>query len=83
MRLLADGLKQKLALYAEEARFYEITQSEKLTLSREALDEEYALELAALQRREALGDQSLVGQTAPRRHDHRGDAPARRRDRRR
>lgn len=60
MRLLADGLKQKLALYAEEARDYEITQSEKLTLSRRALDEEYALELAALQRREALGEQSLA-----------------------
>ena len=60
MRLLADGLKQKLALYAEEARAYEITQSEKLTLSRQALDQEYALELAALQRREALGQQSLA-----------------------
>jgi hypothetical protein len=60
MKLLADGLKQKLALYAEEARVYEITQSEKLALSRQALDEEYALELAALQRREALGEQSLA-----------------------
>src|SRR5208337_3087336 len=60
MRLLADGLKQKLALYAEEARAYEITQSEKLRLSRQALDEEYALELAALQRRETLGEQSLA-----------------------
>ncbi|HZZ63834.1 MAG TPA: hypothetical protein VFE63_22165 [Roseiarcus sp.] len=60
MRLLADGLKQKLALYAEEARDYEITQTEKLTLSQWALDEEYALELAALQRREALGEQSLA-----------------------
>ncbi len=60
MRLLADGLKQKLALYAEEARDYEITQTEKVTLSRQALDAEYALELAALQRREALGEQSLA-----------------------
>ena len=60
MRLLADGLKQKLALYAEEARAYEITQSEKLRLSRQALDQEYALELAALQRRETLGEQSLA-----------------------
>ena len=60
MRLLADGLKQKLALYAEEARVYEITQSEKLALSRQALDEEYALELAALQRREAISEQSLA-----------------------
>ena len=60
MRLLADGLKQKLALYAEEARFYEISETEKVALSRKALDEEYALELAALQRREALGEQSLA-----------------------
>jgi len=60
LRLLADELKQKLALYAEEARFYEITQSGKLTLSRQALNEEYTLELAALQRREALGEQSLA-----------------------
>ena len=60
MRLLADGLKQKLALYAGKARAYEITQSEKLRLSRQALDQEYALELAALQRREALGQQSLA-----------------------
>lgn len=60
MKLLADGLKQKLTLYAEEARAYGITQGEKLTLSRQALDEEYALELAALGRREALGEQSLA-----------------------
>ena len=43
LRLLADGLKQKLALYAEETRAYQITQSEKLALSRQALNEEYAL----------------------------------------
>jgi hypothetical protein len=60
LRILADGLKQKLALYSEEARFYEITQGEKLALSRQALDEEYAAELAALQKREALGEQSLA-----------------------
>ncbi len=60
MRLLADGLKQKLALYAEEARAYEITQSEKLRLSLNALDEEYALELAAVRKREALGEQSIA-----------------------
>ena len=60
LRLLADGLKQKLALYAEEARAYQITQSEKLALSRQALNEEYALELAALQKSAALGEQSLA-----------------------
>jgi uncharacterized protein YecA (UPF0149 family) len=60
LRILEDALKQKLALYAEEARSYEITQSQKLALSQQALDQEYALELAALQRREALGEQSLA-----------------------
>jgi hypothetical protein len=60
MRLLADGTRQKLALYAEEARFYEISQAERVALSRKALDEEYQLDLAALQRREALGEQSLA-----------------------
>ncbi len=60
LRLLADGLKQKLALYAEEARGYEITQSEKLRLSSQAIDEEYASELGALQRQESLGEQSLA-----------------------
>src|SRR5271165_2607121 len=60
LRILADALKQKLALYAEEARFYEITQAEKLALSRRALDEEYSAELAALQQRAALGDQTLA-----------------------
>ncbi len=60
IRLLADGLKQKLALYAEEARGYEITQNEKLRLSRQALAEEYTLELAALQRQGTLDGQSLA-----------------------
>jgi hypothetical protein len=60
VRLLADGLKQKLALYAEEARFYGITQDQKLTLSRQAVDEEYAVELSVLQKQEALGEQSLA-----------------------
>jgi hypothetical protein len=60
LRILADATKQKLALYTEEARFYEISQSQKVALSQQALDQEYALELAALQRREALGEQSLA-----------------------
>ncbi len=60
LRILADATKQKLALYAEEARFYEISQSQKVALSQQALNQEYALELGALQRREALGGQSLA-----------------------
>src|SRR5579863_5463726 len=60
LKILADALKQKLALYAEEARFYQITQEQKLALSRQALAEDYSDELAALQKREALGAQTLA-----------------------
>ncbi len=60
LRLIEDGLKQKLALYAEEARAYAITQSQKLALSAQAINEAYALELGTLKEREALGDQSLA-----------------------
>jgi hypothetical protein len=60
LRILADATKQKLALYAEEARLFEITQQQKLALSQQALDGEYAAELAALQRESALGEQSLA-----------------------
>jgi hypothetical protein len=60
LRILADATKQKLALYSEEARFFEITQQQKLSLSQQALDAEYAAELAALQRQEGFGDQSLA-----------------------
>src|SRR3984885_13456117 len=60
LRILTDATKQKLALYSEEARFSEITQQQKLSLSQQALDAEYAAELAALQREAALGEQSLA-----------------------
>jgi uncharacterized protein YecA (UPF0149 family) len=60
VRVLADGLKQKLALYTQEARFYEITQQEKLALSQQAISQEYAAELGALQGQDALGEQSLA-----------------------
>jgi hypothetical protein len=60
LRLIEDGLQQKLALYAEEARSYAITQSEKVALSAKAVNEAYGLELGALSEREALGDQSLA-----------------------
>ena len=60
LRLVEDGLKQKLALYAEEARAYAITQSQKLALSAQAINEAYTLELGALKEREALNDRSLA-----------------------
>jgi hypothetical protein len=60
LRIQADATKQKLALYSEEARSFQITQQQKLSFSEQALDAEYAAELAALQRESALGDQSLA-----------------------
>jgi hypothetical protein len=53
-----DGLKQKLALYADEARQHQITQMQKVALSRAALDAEFAAQVAALQREEGLANQS-------------------------
>jgi len=60
IRLLSDGLRQKLSLYADEARRYEITQSERVALSQQAIDEEYAAEMTAVQRRAALGSDTLA-----------------------
>jgi len=60
IRLLSDGLKQKLAVYADEARSYEITQSQRAALAQRAIDEEYAAEVAAVQRQAALGEQTLA-----------------------
>ena len=80
LRLIEDGLKQKLALYAEEARAYAITQSQKLALSR-AGDQRG---LCARTRRPegTRGARRPVArrQATHRRHGHRGGAPARRRD---
>ena len=49
----------------------EITSSRKLASSRQALDEEYAAELAPLQQEAALGEQSLAQEAAHRRTDPR------------
>ena len=78
MRLLADGLRQKLALYAEKRASTRSRKPRSVALSRQAIDEEYAAELAALQRRAALGRTSLADQQRVDNHDDRGDAPARR-----
>jgi hypothetical protein len=55
-----DGLRKKLAAYAAEARGHQIAQQRKVSLSRSALDEEYAAELGLLQRETALGGQKLA-----------------------
>jgi hypothetical protein len=60
IRLTSDATRQKLALYAQEVRDYQISQAERVALSRQAIDEEYAAELAAVQRRAALGSDTLA-----------------------
>jgi hypothetical protein len=60
IRAVEDGLKQKLAIYADDAREHQISEEEKVDLSRAALDEEYAAELGLLQREGALGEQKLA-----------------------
>jgi hypothetical protein len=60
VKAVEDGLKQKLALYAEEARLNEITQQQKVAYSRQALDDEYGAQISALQQEAGLGDQSLA-----------------------
>jgi hypothetical protein len=63
VQAIADGARQKLALYAEEAREHEITIAQKLALSRQALAEELADQRAALSQEAALGEQSLTQKT--------------------
>jgi hypothetical protein len=60
VRIQSDGLKQKLALLSQEARFYEISQQERVAAAQRAIDAEYGAELAALQREDALGAQTLA-----------------------
>ena len=66
LRILADATKQKLALYSEEARFFEITQQQKASLSQQAVDAEYAAELAALQKAGGSRRPIACGKTARR-----------------
>ena len=55
-----DGLRQKLALFAEEANRHEITQQQKIAMSRQAVDAEYQAELGLLQQELTLGDMTLA-----------------------
>ncbi len=66
------GLKQKLALYADEARQHEITQQQKVGAVATGAGRRISPpELAALQQEGALGQQSLAQKTAHRRTDPR------------
>jgi hypothetical protein len=55
-----DGLKQKLTLFAEEANRHEITQQQKIAMSREATDAEYQAQLGLFNQELALGNQTLT-----------------------
>ena len=55
-----DGLKQKLALFAEEANRHEITQQQKIAMSRQAADAEYQAQLGLLAQEQSLGEQTLT-----------------------
>ncbi len=80
VKVLADGLKQKLALYAEEARFYEITQQQKLA----AVSAGDQSRIRRRTRGAATAGCSRRAiaclKAACRRHAHRSDAPSRRPD---
>lgn len=59
---IADATRQKLALYADEARQHESTIAEKLAQTRQALSEELVDREAALRQEAALGEQSAAQQ---------------------
>ncbi len=58
----SDVQKQKLAIYADDARYHRLSEQEKLSDSRTAIDQGYAAELNLLQQKLALSDQSLAQQ---------------------
>jgi hypothetical protein len=64
VKAVSDGLREKLFLYAQEVQRHEITQAQKATLSRQAMDEEYQDELALLQKEIGLGAQTLAQKRA-------------------
>jgi hypothetical protein len=55
-----NGLKQKESLFAEEAARHEITQQQKIVMSRQAVDAEYQAELQLLNQELALGAKTLA-----------------------
>ena len=56
----ADAARQKLALYADEAREHEITIAQKLACRARRSPRNSPPQVAALQQKAALGDQSLA-----------------------
>jgi len=60
VKAVEDGLKQKLALYNDEAKNHQISENQKVASSKQALDAEYAAQLALLQQELTIGDLSLA-----------------------
>jgi hypothetical protein len=60
IRAEQDGLKDKLAAYADDARNHRLTEAEKLQASREAIEQSYTLELDLYGRKRELADASLA-----------------------
>jgi hypothetical protein len=60
IRAEQDGLRDKLAAYADDARHYRLTEQEKLQASREAIQQTYAMELALLNSKRILAQESLA-----------------------
>jgi hypothetical protein len=54
------GLKRTLDVYNEEAARHEITQQQKIAMTRQAVDAEYQAELELLSRERALGDMTAT-----------------------
>jgi hypothetical protein len=55
-----DGLKEKLAAYADDARNHRISEQEKLQATREAVEESYAAELDLMNRKRSLAQSSMA-----------------------
>ena len=62
LRDLQSGQKEHIAVYADELKLHEITEEQKVALSRAALDQEYAARVQLLNLDGQLGNQSLSSQ---------------------
>ena len=60
IRDIREGMKEKLQIYADDAREHRMSAQDKAAQTRAAVDEEYAAEVALLGRMAAIGDQSAA-----------------------
>jgi len=62
IRAEQDGLREKLAAYADDARNHRMTEDEKLQISREAIEQTYTAELDLMNRKRRLAEGSFAEQ---------------------